>query len=205
MKNNLYCYNRFCRCQKKCCIIGVIISGSFCAFFQFILIIFIKLKFTKIDNIKDIIYGETPIYDLHFNTNNIYSVSFKYIESFYEWQGREKIKKSKNGEKTKSVLEKPTNISKIYGYYFIYSNDNRNYFDYLNSYSVPEGESCKDNLKKCGILNSDGRILCIPIGENCPLNDFFISKQISQDSEIVDKYNYKEVMDNFSGTKYYFY
>ena len=59
----------------------------------------------------------------------------------------------------------------------------------------------KDSEKKCGILNSNGRILCLLKEENCPLNDFFISKQISQDSDIVDKYIYEELMDNFSGIK----
>ena len=205
MKNNLYCYNRFCRCQKKCCIIGVIISGFFCVFFQFILIVFIDLRFTKIDNIKDIIYGETPIYNLQFNEDIIYDINFKYIESFYEWQGREKIKKSKNGTQTKSVLEKPKNISKIYGNYFIYSNDNRNYFDYLNSYSIEAGGQCKGTDKQCGILNSNGRILCLPVSEDCPLNDFFISDKKSEDININNNYQYIQLMDSFSGKYYYFY
>jgi hypothetical protein len=203
MKTSLVCYNRFCRCQKKCIFIGVIISGSLCAFFQFILIVFVKLKFTKIDSIKDVIYGETPIYDLQIRTNAIHSVNYKYIESFYEWRGREKMKKSKNGAHTKSVLEKPKNISKIYGNYFVYSNDNRNYFDYFNSYSVEAGGQCKETEQKCGILNSNGRILCLPKNENCPLNDFFIS--VNKLENINQNYRSERVMDNFSGKYYYFY
>jgi hypothetical protein len=203
MKNNVYCYTRFCRFQKKCCIIGVIISGSFCVFFQLILIIFVNLKL-KIDNIKDIIYGETPIYGLQFNKNIIFSVNFKYIESFYEWQGREKVKKSNKGKLTKSVLEKPKNISKIYGNYFVYFNDSRNYFDYLNKYSVEAGGQCKSGDQKCGILNSKGRILCLPESEDCPLNGFFISEK--NPIEINNpNYQYQELMDDFSGKHYYFY
>lgn len=201
MKNNYYCYNRFCRCQKKCCIVGVIISGSFCAFFQLILIIFVDLTFTKIDSIKERIYGETPIYDFNLSTDIPYSSNYKYIESFYEWQGREKIKKSKNGTQTKSVLEKPKNISKIYGNYFVYLYDNRSYFDYLNNYSVEEGKSCKEGDKKCGILNSNGRILCLPKNGICPLNGFFISNTNTN----YKNYKSKEVKDNYSGIDYYIY
>ena len=203
MKNNLYCYNRCCNCQKKCCNVGVIISGSFCAFFQLILIIFINLKFTKIDTIKEIIFGETPIYGFQLMPDIPYSSDYKYIESFYEWQGRVQIKKTKKGGQTISTLEKPKNISKIYGNYFVYSNDNRNYFDYLNSYSVEEGKSCNGGYKKCGILNSNGRILCLPSDEDCPLNDFFISNSISTNG--YENYNSKTVIDNYSGKNYYIY
>ena len=73
------------------------------------------------------------------------------------------------------MYKKYKNISKIYNKKFSYKKDERSFFEYNNDYSVDVGENCKDSYKKCGILNTEGRILCLPNDEECPLNDFVIA------------------------------
>ena len=193
-----------CNCNiyykdPMCCFITlIIITGTICFLFHFILIFVINLSFSKIEEIKNMLNGETPIYDLSFD--DIKKNNLNYIESFYEWQGRVR---SIEGMSTESIIEVPKNISKIYQNYFLFKNDSRNYFDYLKDFSVEKDEECKTNYKKCGILNTDGRILCLPNEENCPLNSFAIST-INNDPNYLGYQSYK-VTDFISGDEYYFY
>ena len=205
MKKKFNCYNCCCRCSRNNRLGAIILTGVLAIIFQILLIIITNFSFKRINNIKNIIFGETPIYNLTFGIYN-QDNNLKYIESFYEWQGRRKTKTVKKGKKTTTkniVLEKPKNITKIYGNHFIYKNDNRNYFDYLNNYSVAEDEDCQSDYKKCGILNSEGRILCLKNEEECPLNGFAISN-IKNDEKYLT-YDYKEVFDSLNMVRYYFY
>ena len=47
---------------------------------------------------------------------------------------------------------------------------NQNYESLLKH----SGKECDNNYKKCGILDTYGNIMCIPIGEECPINDIII-------------------------------
>lgn len=73
----------------------------------------------------------------------------------------------------------------------------------MKDYSVAEGENCKKNYKKCGILNNKGRILCLPEEEECPLNGFAISENID-DSKYIG-YSRATVKDSDLNKDYYFY
>jgi hypothetical protein len=76
------------------------------------------------------------------------------------------------------------------------------YFDYLKT-SVKESDNCGDDNKKCGILDSNRNILCLPKSEECPLNDFKIS-EIEQ-SDLIPEYNQIQVVDSITGIKKYIY
>lgn len=73
----------------------------------------------------------------------------------------------------------------------------------MNKYSVLSGNNCPVNFKKCGILDSAERILCLPNDEACPLNGFGISNS-NPDSNYIG-YEVKEVEDSADGSKYYLY
>lgn len=193
--------------SRNCCVFAVLFTGILCIIFYIMLIALIDLKLTKDSQIKELIFSETPIYDLSFSTD--FPTSNKnYIKSFYKFQGRGKEVRS-NNERTTSSSSKSiqiyseANITKIYGNYFIYNKDKRTYFDYNKDYTVDQGENCKEKFKKCGIFNSFGRILCLPIDEDCPLNDFAISTN-SDDINYVG-YEKKEVQDSVTLQTYYFY
>ena len=93
---------------------------------------------------------------------------FKEEIKFFEYKGR----RENYGD---STIKDKKNFTIIFGNKFFYNGKDRDYFDYKNKYSVKFGESCPTNSKKCGILDSAKRILCLPIDEDCPLNGFFIS------------------------------
>lgn len=191
--------------SRNCCVVAVMFTGILCLIFHIMLIAMIDLKLTKESQIKELIFSETPIYDLSFSS--ILPTSEKiYIKSFFEFQGREKEILTNNGRTTrtsstsKQIFSK-NNITKIYNNYFIYNKDKRTYFDYNKDYTVAEGENCKENYKKCGIFNSLGRILCLPNDEECPLNDFYISSN----SDDVNYAGYeKMIVSDFSSLQIYY-
>ena len=194
---------------RKRCISAMITTGIFCLLFQAMLIAMINLQLNIAEEIKGIIFSETPILDLRFSSEKPFEDQ-KYIESFHEFKGREKAVNSESKKQTsssssttKTEIYSEGNITKIYQNYFIYKNDKRTYLDYIRDYTVAEGENSPENYKKCGIFNSLGRILCLPNEETCPLNDFSISSV--QDSLNSKRYNKKEVIDSVSNNKYYFY
>ena len=65
------------------------------------------------------------------------------------------------------------------------------------------GNNCPVNFKKCGILDSAERILCLLNDEAYPLNGFGISNS-NPDSNYIG-YEVKEVEDSTDGSKYYLY
>ena len=112
--------------------------------------------------------------------------------SFYTWGGAKDPQYSP-----------PKNITKIYSTQFFQKIDNKSFIEYAKDYSVPNGENCKDNYKKCGLLNIEGRVLCLPNDEDCPLNDFVISDS-NKDSDYPD-YKKKTVSYGSPATDKYFY
>lgn len=186
--------------SRNCCVFAVMFSGIFSIIFLIMLIGIMDLSFYKKDEIKEKLLLESPIYDLTF-LQDPPGAGQTYIKSFYEFDGREDKKKASNEEKSK-IYDKQ-NITKIYNYYFVHKIDLKSYFDYSKDYTVSGGEACKDNYKKCGIFNSEGRILCLPKEDDCPLNDFAISENPS-DSNYPNYKNCK-VQDSITNNTYYFY
>jgi hypothetical protein len=154
------------------------------------LVCFVGLDVIK-DKIKDIVFDESPIYNLQFSSSE-YGEDYKYI-TFYE--NIENQKSSKNDTENK-------NITKLYNMYFLYDKDQRNYFDYKKNFSIPSG-SCQAGYKQCGLINNEERILCLPIDENCPLNYFSISDSISDSS--CSSCEHLKVIDSVSGNERYFH
>ena len=65
------------------------------------------------------------------------------------------------------------------------------------------GENCQHGYKKCGILDSNNNILCLPMNEECPLNDFKISDIPLPD--LLPEYNHIELTESITGIKQYIY
>lgn len=190
------CYNS---CSKKCCLFGVLFTGFFCLAFHLMLIGLIDLSIKSKLLIKGSIFSEKPLYNVSFSEHS--DINGKnYYPSFYDFDG--KIKESYDSQ-SQEIIEKHS-IYILYQNYFFYNTiDNRTYYDYIKDYSVAEGENCKINYKKCGILNNKGRILCLPEEEECPLNGFAISSN-NEDSRF-EGYSKSKVKDSDSGLDYYFY
>ena len=192
-------------CNKNCCFFGIIATGSIALLFHIILVSILDLSLKKEGTIRNRILYETPIYDLDFSPSKPEDKNIKYVRSFYDFQGRDRKEYDSTKDEYKTVLIVKRKIARIYGYYFVYKKDERTYFDYLQNYTVDYGENCKDNYKKCGIFNVEGKILCLPDEEDCPLNGFAISQNPYDTQYINAGYNKFKVKDNSTNTDYYFY
>ena len=162
------CYNCCCNTQQKRCYqIGVIFVSIYIIVFEIVLAVFSENKI-KPEEVKDFILSERPVFDLEISNAN--SIAGKTNITFFEFKGR----RIQSGDRTETTDKK--NFTKIYGHKFFYDGKDRNYLDYKNKYSVAYGETCPTSTKPCGILDSSQRILCLPNDEDCPINDFSISK-----------------------------
>ena len=181
-----------CNQKEKCCYQFMIIISCICIFvFQIVVIAFSTNKL-KPEEFESLVLSETPLYDFEINNQD---VSNKKNVTFFEFKGR----KIKEGNLKKIIDEKSFN--KIFNNKFFYKDKDRNYFDYVNKYSVSSGKNCPTNFKPCGILDSAERILCLPTSEDCPLNGFGISTSDSDSN--YNLYEKKEV--EYEGSKYYLY
>ena len=122
------------------------------------IIISVNPLFTDAEKIKEEIYENSPFFNFNIG-KSLPSSDYTYYNRFYTWQGMSKKEKSGRSTKTK-ILSNPVKISVLYQNRFFYKNINKTYFDYLD-YSVKENEKCKDNYKKCGILDSKNNTLCM--------------------------------------------
>lgn len=174
-------------CTQRGCSIILIFFGCYNIIFLALLTALFKisLRDNTITGMRENIYPETPMYDLAFD--NTLNNKYKKIYNFYTWGG---VSEPSNIPQQ--------NISKIYSKNFYYLVNNKSFLEYYKDYSVPSGENCKDSYKKCGILNTEGRILCLPNDEDCPLNDFAIS-------DIDDDPNYPGYQKYLADTSKYFY
>ena len=157
-------------------------------------IIISKIRSNNLGTLKNEIFQNKsfPLFHFFVGLNSPSSDHILY-ESFYTWQGT--IKGSKQDIN-------PVKINKIFQSNFFYEKSNLTYFDYLKT-SVKESENCGDDNKKCGILDSNRNILCLPKGEECPLNDFKISEIEQRD--LIPEYNQIQVVDSIIGIKKYIY
>ena len=153
-----------------------------------------KIKSNNLETLKNVIFQNKsfPLFHFFVGLNSPSSDHLVY-ESFYTWKGT--IKGSKQDIN-------PVKINKIFQNNFFYEKSNMTYFDYLKT-TVKDSENCEDDYKKCGILDSNRNILCLPKGEECPLNDFKIS-EIEQ-NDLLPEYNQIHVVDSITGIKKYIY
>jgi hypothetical protein len=75
----------------------------------------------------------------------------------------------------------------------------QNYETLLKQSSNP----CASNLKKCGILDSLGHLMCIPLNEECPINEAIIDLKSKQSDYESQGYEFSEYYDLSSN--YYIY
>jgi len=174
-------------CTQRSCSVILILLGFYNLIFLILVTFIFKLSLrnSHVTELKETIYPGTPIYGLTFIYP--YTSNYRMINSFYDWGGS-------RGTQASS----PKNITKIYSKQFYYLKDEKSFIEYSKKYSVSNGENCKDNYKKCGILNTEGRILCLPNKEDCPLNDFVIS-------EVDNDPNYSSYQKYAAGNSKYFY
>ena len=175
------CSNCCCNTQQKRCYqLGVIFVSVYIIVFEIVLAVFAENSI-KPEEVKDYILSEKPLFDFEISKDN--SIVGKTDITFFEFKGR----RVQHGDRTETIDKK--NFTKIFGHKFFYNGKDRNYFDYKNKYSVASGQSCPANTRQCGILDSSGRILCLPSGEDCPINGFSIT------SSSISFQNSKEVED----------
>ena len=179
------CYNCCCNIQQKRCYqFGIIFTSLYIIVFEIVLAVFAENSI-KPEELEDSILAERPLFDFEVTTDSYRTGKNNII--FFEYKGW----KSTFGGKT-TTYDK-TNFTKIYENKFFYDGKDRNYFDYKNKYSVKSEENCPSNYQKCGILDSTGRILCLPNGENCPLNGFEITNTNSNPFDGISDIVTKEV------------
>ena len=161
-------------------------------------------KFNNLEEIKNLVNEKPPLFNFLISQNQ---PSSKYIpyKSFYTWKGTYKIVRSgKSGRKAVQNIP-AVSIIKLYQNMFYYKNVSKSYFDYLNNIDdiKSANQSCKNNYKKCGILDTNNNILCIPINEECPLNDLKISDVKLPDLE--PEYSFVKVTESLTDSVKYIY
>ena len=109
--------------------------------------------------------------DCQFSNDNI-SIEFKKINNFSC-----EISKKFNDycKRIKSVEGKNIKIYKGKTITPILLKNNKNYLELINR----NNEQCADSYKKCGILDSNNNILCLPLNVECPINKIIIDKNSS--------------------------
>ena len=80
--------------------------------------------------------------------------------------------------------------------YYSINSKIKGYLYFLNN-SVLKNEECQNGYKKCGKLDDMENYLCVPIEEECPINDFIVSDNMRED---LKDYNY-----TFIDNKYFYY
>ena len=180
--------------NQKCDNCWNIISAAIVLIFQITIITYVK-NAINFNDVELNILSETPLFDFELSESNIEN---KNSLTFFEFSGRKR--NLVNGKK--EIYDKKS-FDIILSQKFFYKKIDKNYFYYKNNYSVNSGNNCPSNHKKCGILDSSQRILCLPLDEQCPLNGFGISKTY-QDSKY-ENYEYKTVYDSIDNSEYYIY
>ena len=69
--------------------------------------------------------------------------------------------------------------------YTTYNKYNHNYESLLKN----SGKECEENYKKCGILDTYGNIMCIPEGDECPINEMIVDSFSKKDQYLLNEYN----------------
>ena len=186
-----------CQCccntvNKKCYLFAIIFSSIFILVFE-IMVVALTENSIEPEDVKSFIFRETPVYVLEIKETELTS---KRNVTFFEYAGR----KQRVGNTITIYDEK--SFTMILRNKFLYDGKDKNYLDYKNDYSVESGNNCPQNYQKCGILDSDNRILCLPNGEDCPLNGIGISTTDNDPSYNTYK---KLVIDSQTPSVYIYY
>jgi hypothetical protein len=166
--------------------------------------VYLSYKFNKLQEIKNLV-NENPVFFNFLISQSQPSSEYIPYKSFYTWKGTYKIvKKGRNGRKAVQNIS-AVKINKLYQNMFYYKNISKSYFDYLNNIDDinSTNQICKNNYKKCGILDTNNNILCIPINEECPLNDLKISDVRLSDLE--PEYSFVIVTESLTDSVKYIY
>ena len=77
-----------------------------------------------------------------------------------------------------------------YNLYPLLSYDTNANYKYSYSYLLQHsGKYCEVNYKKCGILDTYGNIMCIPIDDECPINEMIVDSFSKKDQYLLNEYN----------------
>ena len=81
-----------------------------------------------------------------------------------------------------------------------YNKYNHNYESLLKN----SGKECEENYKKCGILDTYGNIMCIPEGDECPINEMIVDSFSKKDEYLSIGYQYIQ-LQNLSEDYFLYY
>ena len=97
-----------------------------------------------------------------------------------------------------------TNFYKWNGKTFCTGNYKEMKYVNLVKMTVKNGEKCNEGMKQCGIIDTIGQVLCLPIEEECPINHVVINNQILMDVDIGKKdlvnSNNNNINNNFNNS-----
>ena len=159
-----------------------------------------SFDFDQLYKIKSEIFTIPPLFNFNIGLDAS-SSNYSSYKKFYTWQGT--VKTVKSGRSRRIVTDiSPVLINKIYNNKFFYQKINKTYFDYMVN-SVTYDQSCQENYKKCGILDTNYNILCLPKDEECPLNDIKVSNE--ELPELLPEYTEIKVVETLTDANKYFY
>ena len=187
--------------------------GSFLSLFIFLFSYFIPLTIVDLNFLKSISndLNKSPLFSLSISENLTCSQNEIPI-SIFTYPGiiegcdcsgiknrklssnmKNKISRTKCGVEAsrvgcKRILKiNETNFYKWNGKTFCTGNYKEMKYVNLVKMTVKNGEKCNEGMKKCGIIDTIGQVLCLPIEEECPINHVVINNQILMDVDIGKK------------------
>ena len=201
--------------------------GSFLSLFIFLFSYFIPFTIVDLNFLKSISndLNKSPLFSLSLSENSTCSQNEIPI-SLFTYPGiiegcdcsgishrklssnmKNKISRTKCGVEAsrvgcKRILKiNETNFYKWNGKTFCTGNYKEMKYVNLVKMTVKNGEKCIDGMKKCGIIDTIGQELCLPIEEECPINHVVINNQALMDVDIGKKYlisfNDSNINNNF--------
>ena len=202
--------------------------GSFLSLFIFLFSYFIPFTIVDLNFLKSISndLNKSPLFSLSLSENSTCSQNEIPI-SLFTYPGiiegcdcsgishrklssnmKNKISRTKCGVEAsrvgcKRILKiNETNFYKWNGKTFCTGNYKEMKYVNLVKMTVKNGEKCIDGMKKCGIIDTIGQELCLPIEEECPINHVVINNQALMDVDIGKKYlisfNDSNINNNFN-------
>ena len=209
--------------------------GSFLSLFIFLFSYFIPFTIVDLNFLKSISndLNKSPLFSLSLSENLTCSQNEIPI-SIFTYPGiiegcdcsgiknrklssnmKNKISRTKCGVEAsrvgcKRILKiNETNFYKWNGKTFCTGNYKEMKYVNLVKMTVKNGEKCNEGMKKCGIIDTIGQVLCLPIEEECPINHVVINNQILMDVDIGKKdlvnSNNNNINNNFNNSNINFY
>ncbi len=188
--------------------------GSFLSLFIFLFSYFIPFTIVDLNFLKSISndLNKSPLFSLSISENLTCSQNEIPI-SIFTYPGiiegcdcsgisnrklssnmKNKISRTKCGVEAsrvgcKRILKiNETNFYKWNGKTFCTGNYKEMKYVNLVKMTVKNGEKCNEGMKQCGIIDTIGQVLCLPIEEECPINHVVINNQNLMDVDVGKKY-----------------